>query len=129
MKILIKNDRDVFHTITRCNGKPLELEPNGYKVLDVSESEYDFWTNLSKSVLTTCGISIYSDESEIRTTLSESNELVQEYVINEENFYTEDQLLGMNKEDLFDLCDDFNIKYRKNNSVKTLVKLLLDVIK
>ena len=129
MKILIKNNRDIFHTITRINGKPLELEPNAYKILDVSDKEFAFWTNLNESVLSTCGISVYSDESDIKTTISESNDLSQEYVINDENFYTEDQLLSMRKEDLFDLCDNFNIKYKRNNSVKTLVKLLLDVIK
>lgn len=129
MKILIKNDRDIFHTITRINGMALELKPNGYTVLDVSNEEFSFWTNLNKSVLLECGISVYSNESDIKKVMSETNELEQEYVIDEENFYTEDQLLSMSKEDLFNLCDDLNIKYRKNNSVKTLVKLLLDVIK
>lgn len=129
MKILIKNDRDIFHTITRINGMALELKPNGYTVLDVSNEEFSFWTNLNKSVLLECGLSVYSNESDIKKVMSETNELEQEYVIDEENFYTEDQLLSMSKEDLFNLCDDLNIKYRKNNSVKTLVKLLLDVIK
>lgn len=129
MKILIKNDRDIFHTITRINGNALELKPNEYKILDVSDEEFSFWTNLNKSVLLGCGISVYSNESDIKKVMSETNELEQEYVIDEENFYTEDQLLSMSKEDLFNLCDDLNIKYRKNNSVKTLVKLLLDVIK
>jgi hypothetical protein len=41
-------------------------------------------------------------------------------------FYTEEQLLQMPKEDLFNICDNFNIKYRKNNSVKTLVNLILE---
>lgn len=38
--------------------------------------------------------------------------------------YKESELLQMNKEDLFNLCDNFNIKYKRNNSVKTLVNLL-----
>lgn len=129
MKILIKNDRDIFHTITRINGKALELKPNEYKILDVSDEEFSFLNDLNKSVLIECGISVYSNESDIKKVMSEENNLEQEYVIDEENFYTEDQLLSMSKEDLFDLCDDLNIKYRKNNSVKTLVKMLLDVIK
>lgn len=40
--------------------------------------------------------------------------------------YTEEMLSSMDKEDLINLCDNFNIKYKKNNSVKTLVKLLLE---
>ena len=38
--------------------------------------------------------------------------------------YTEENLLKLSKEDLFNICDNFNIKYRKNNSVKTLVGLI-----
>lgn len=41
-------------------------------------------------------------------------------------FYTKEQLLQMPKEDLFNICDNFNINYRKNNSVKTLVNLILE---
>lgn len=40
--------------------------------------------------------------------------------------YAEEELLQMDKADLFNLCDNFNISYKKNNSVKTLVKLLLE---
>ena len=40
--------------------------------------------------------------------------------------YTEEQLSQMTKEDLCLICDNFNIKYRKNSSVKTLVKLILE---
>lgn len=40
--------------------------------------------------------------------------------------YTEEMLSQMDKEDLMNLCDNFNIKYKKNNSAKTLVKLLLE---
>ena len=40
--------------------------------------------------------------------------------------YTEEQLLQMDKEDLALICDNFNIKYRKNSSVKTLVRLIME---
>jgi hypothetical protein len=44
-------------------------------------------------------------------------------------FYSEEQLLEMDKEDLMNLCNNFDIKYRKNSTVKTLVNLLLNNIK
>lgn len=39
--------------------------------------------------------------------------------------YTEEELSQMSKEDLFNICDNFNIPYKRNNSVKTLVALIL----
>lgn len=42
----------------------------------------------------------------------------------EVRYYKESELLEMNKEELFNLCDSLNIKYKRNNSVKTLVNLL-----
>ena len=46
--------------------------------------------------------------------------------INLDNSKTKEELLQMDKEDLFNLCDNFNIKYRKNSSVKTLANLILE---
>lgn len=40
--------------------------------------------------------------------------------------YSEEQLLQMNKDDLVEICNNLNIKHRKNSSVKTLVKLILE---
>ena len=34
--------------------------------------------------------------------------------------------MKMDKEDLFNICDNFGIKYKRNNSVKTLVGLILE---
>ena len=39
--------------------------------------------------------------------------------------YTEESLMQMSKEDLFNICENFGIHYKKNNSVKTLVALIL----
>lgn len=43
---------------------------------------------------------------------------------NDNGYYTEDQLLEMDKEDLINICNNFSIKFRKNSSVKTLVALI-----
>ena len=42
-----------------------------------------------------------------------------------ESSYTEENLLKLSKEDLFNVCDKLDIKYRRNSSVKTLVSLIL----
>lgn len=39
--------------------------------------------------------------------------------------FTEEELLNKSKEELCQLCDNFNISYRKNASVKTLVNLII----
>jgi hypothetical protein len=44
---------------------------------------------------------------------------------NSDSPYSEEQLLQMPKDDLINICNNFNIRYRKNSSVKTLVKLIL----
>lgn len=44
----------------------------------------------------------------------------------ENYYYSKEELLQMDREDLINICNNFNIKYRKNSSVKTLVKLILE---
>lgn len=41
------------------------------------------------------------------------------------NEYTEDSLSKMEREDLINICENFGIKYRKNNTSETLIKLIL----
>lgn len=42
-----------------------------------------------------------------------------------ESEYTKEYLSELSKEDLFNICENFGIKYRRNSSVKTLVSLIL----
>ena len=57
----------------------------------------------------------------VETTISEKKESIPENY-----FYSKEELLQMDKEDLMNICNNFNIKYKRNNSVKTLVNLILE---
>ena len=59
-------------------------------------------------------------EEESKTVIQENTEVKQN-----DNPYSEESLLQLDKEDLFNICDNFNIKYKRSNSVKTLVNLIL----
>jgi hypothetical protein len=90
----------------------------GMKALDTLAK-----SNLS-SFLTELGkiLSNESKDSKIR--------ILSAILIKNSLLYTEDFRQAwksqMTKEDLCLICDNFNIKYRKNSSVKTLVKLILE---
>lgn len=65
------------------------------------------------------------------TLIAEEPEIVVEDIgtvkeLPENYYYSKEELLQMDKEDLINICNNFNIKYRKNSSVKTLVKLILE---
>lgn len=57
--------------------------------------------------------------------VEEINEQVEE-TTNTKLAYTEEELCTMSKEDLQEICDTYSISYRKNNSISTLVNLIME---
>ena len=57
--------------------------------------------------------------------VEEINEQVEE-TTNTKLAYTEEELNTMSKEDLQEICDTYSISYRKNNSISTLVGLIME---
>lgn len=57
--------------------------------------------------------------------VEEINEQVEE-TTNTKLAYTEEELNTMSKEDLQEICDTYGISYRKNNSISTLVGLIME---
>lgn len=66
--------------------------------------------------------SVQSSVADVETSSSVQENLDPEYT----GFYSEEELLAMDKEDLYNLCNNFNIPFRKNASVKTLVSKILE---
>jgi len=151
MKIAVRNLKNSHHTISRINGQVINIEPNSFIILDTDdEAEVQYWLNCDKKVLKRCGLSVVTDDRQINSLASsvgvsikkdvsvvdgfaspiveeESKTVIKEStnVEQTDNPYSEESLLKMDKEDLFNLCDNFNIKYKRSNSVKTLVNLIL----
>lgn len=153
MKVAVKNIRNSNHTICRVNGEKLLINPRGFVVFDVdSERETAYWTAMSNRDTSSYGLEIITDTSKIyelesgafnnssivdnfvspiareiaETTKVSKPDTGCEEIDNTNQEFTEEKLLQMDKEDLFNLCDNFSIKYKRNNSVKTLVKLLVE---
>ena len=57
--------------------------------------------------------------------VEEINEQVED-TTNTKLAYTEEELNTMSKEDLQEICDTYGISYRKNNSISTLVGLIME---
>ena len=120
-----------------------------------SERDYSIWFNMSPENVARYGLKVVTDEIEICGLDSGTSDTDYKDVSIVDGFvspvakeiadsvkvkpektetdkpddtgsFKESELLEMDKEDLFNLCDNFNIKYKKNNSVKTLVNLLIE---
>lgn len=132
MKIVIKNAKDTGHTICRATGQKVHINPKSFVVIDTEEeNEIGYWTNINQYVLDRSGLVVITDDEEIRKIESSKDDEIKKPETTETSdneFYSEQDLLNMDKEDLFNICDNFNIQYKKNNSVKTLVKLILESV-
>lgn len=151
MKIAVRNLKNSHHTISRINGQIIDIDANNFVILDTDdEMEIQYWLNCNKSVLKRCGLAVVTDDRQIDSLASSvgvpikkdvsvvdgfASPIVEEEskTINKEstnveqydNSYSEENLMKMDKEDLFNICNNFNIKYKRSNSVKTLVNLIL----
>lgn len=141
MKIIIQNRKTTPHVMcTVENFTRIIIPPNSYITLDTdNEREIDYWTNLKPSYLSSVGLAVGIDsipiESNVVSDVSESDSTHNDKVttdvksaefVEHESGYDEKSLSQMEKEDLFVICDNFGIKYKKNNSKQTLVKLILE---
>ena len=151
MKITVYNGKRSSHVICKTNGQRLTVFPHSsVDIITDDEREIKFWQSQTQEVLTRYGLSISFDNEESNA-VSVADGFVSPYAKqiaeqaqpqvkqqvkqivedseSNEGFYSEDELLQMDKEDLFNLCNNFGIKYRKNASVKTLVAQILEKAK
>lgn len=133
MKIVIKNARATGHTICRATGQRVHIAPNSYIIIDTDEeNEIRYWCDINPNILEKFGLIVITDDVEIQELESKSKEDAQQddtsVCIQKDGFYSEQELLNMDKEDLFNICNNFGISYKKNNSVKTLVKIILESV-
>lgn len=155
MKLAIVNLKNTDHTICGNGGRITVIHPNSYHIVDsiYSEREYKIWSTMQESVLQKYGLRVVLDEHEICSLDSGISDTANKDVSITDGFvspvakaiadsilpehkdsdktddtgsFKESDLLQMDKEDLFNICDNFNIKYKRNNSVKTLVNLLIE---
>lgn len=133
MKIVIKNAKATGHTICRATGQKIKIEPNSYVTIDTDEeNEIRYWNEISPDILKRSGLIVITDDVEIQELESKEkeNDLKKKKYekTQSDGFYSEQELLNMDKEDLFNICNNFGISYKKNNSVKTLVKMILESV-
>lgn len=153
MKLAIQNMKSSTHSICRTNGLKLAIPPGKYIIFDTEdEREFYYWSQLNYSVADRIGIKIISNETDINNIPMEliyiksntcdtvsildksvspvAEQIAKQTFVHDEptknnGSYTEEELLQMDKEHLMNICDNFGISYKKNNSVKTLVTLIL----
>ena len=129
MKIVIKNAKATGHTICRATGQKIQIKPNSYITIDTDEeNEIRYWNEISPDILKRSGLIVITDDVEIQELESKEKENDSNEKTKSDGFYSEQELLNMDKEDLFNICNNFGISYKKNNSVKTLVKLILESV-
>ena len=146
MRFSVTNLKDSSHTICRTNGSKITIQPKSFVILDTdNESEINYWRNVDKNILKKCGLDVITSDKDIDSLQYENSNVVKDVSVidgfaspmaeqtfseSQENSpdsknYSEENLLKLPKEDLFNICDNFNIKYKRSNSVKTLVNLIL----
>lgn len=148
MKITVYNEKRTSHVICKTNGQRLTVFPySSVSFITDDEREITFWKNQTTEVLSRYGLSVSFDVDESNN-VSVADGFVSPYAKqiaeqakpqakqavdvksdSDNGFYSENELLQMDKEDLFNLCNNFDIKYRKNASVKTLVAQILEATK
>lgn len=152
MRIGIVNNNNYTHTVCRVTGQKINIPAKKFVIIDTdNEQEINYWTNLRKDIAEKVGIKVFTNEKDIislevgRHTTNRmvyadisivgdsvspvAKEIAEQATKKQEpekHIYTEEELLQKSKEDLIDICNDSNIKYRKNSSVKALVKLILE---
>ena len=135
MKFAVRNIKETPHTICRFTGHKVKIQPKDFVIIDTDNyDEYQYWKSLDKKRLFSYGIDVLFDEAKIaqisnnnytdtsiidgfvspiaKEIASTSNNVEDED--NKDSQYTEENLLKLAKEDLFNICDNFNIKYKRN---------------
>jgi hypothetical protein len=148
MRFAVRNLKNKEHTICRTTGIQITIQPLSYVVIDTdNDQEIQFWINIKKDVLDRCGLDVLTSERDIYKLESSSGVTSRNVSVvdgfaspmveditkgmnncsksDTDNNYSEENLLKLPKEDLFNICENFGIKYKRSNSVKTLVKLIL----
>lgn len=154
MRIAIVNHKNSDHKICRMDGTIVNVPKGSYVIVDLEDNvtEINYWTKMSSSTLATYGLSVLSDEYSISNLIRKHNNYMTQNntvsvfdsgespiarqianVVDDPeqsddvpNIYSEEYLMSLSKEELMSILDEKGIKYRKNNSVKTLVSKVLE---
>lgn len=151
MRFAVKNIKDTKHMICRFSGSKVILQPGEIQIFDTEdEKEFNYWNDLPDAKLQMYGLEVITDEAQIEkssathdtsivdgfvspiareiaeSTLKSEEQVIPSSTSSDNNEYTEESLSQMSKEELFAICDERGIKYKRNNSVKTLVGLILE---
>lgn len=151
MRFAVKNLKNTYHTISRTCGTEITIDPESFVIFDTDDdTEIQFWLNCDGKVLSRCGLQVITRDNDIDSLASSVGVSIKKDVSVVDGFaspmveqemklatikevsetdktpeYTEEGLSKLDKEDLFNICDNFGIKYKRSNSVKTLVNLIL----
>lgn len=135
MKITIYNKKDTYHLISKTNGQRLNIPPRGsVSFITNNDNEINYWRALTPEALQKYELGVAFDNEVWNDVIDSMNSCVSDvYEVEEQPIttkqtqgYTEEYLMSLDKEDLFNICKNFDIPYKRNNSVKTLVKLILE---
>ena len=99
-----------------------------------NDNEINYWRALTPEALQKYELGVAFDNEVWNDVIDSMNSCVSDvYEVEEQPIttkqtqgYTEEYLMSLDKEDLFNICKNFDIPYKRNNSVKTLVKLILE---
>lgn len=76
MRIAIKNNNDYCHTICRTNGQTIIISPKDFVIFSTdNEQEISYWTSLKDSVLNRCGLTVFSEDSDINALIANSKHI------------------------------------------------------
>ena len=148
MKITVYNHKRSSHVISKTNGQRLNIFPYSHvEFITDDEREIKYWKGLTKEALSKYGLSVsFGDDDSNNVSVADGfvspyakqiaeqysnkpNESTTQESEEDNGFYSKEELMQMDKEDLFNLCNNFGIKYRKNASVKALVAQILEKAK
>ena len=149
MRIAIVNNMNVDHSIYRLSGEMVRIKNNDYVIIETDDdsSESNYWVMMSQNPNNKYGLKVYTDANSISRIIREYGDKDdnQNYVSPVDSFdphafsqpvkqsdsspkseYTEESLSNLSRDELISIIESKNIKYRKNNTVKTLIKLILE---
>ena len=141
MKITVYNKKSESHLISKTNGVLLNIQPfDSVSFITSDDNEINYWRRIQPTSLDRYGLDIEFDDgiweegvsflnpdSCVSTNVSKV-EKEQPIVTEQTTGYTEESLMQMDKEDLLNICKNFDIPAKRNNSVKTLVRLIMEKV-
>lgn len=140
MKITVYNKKSESHLISKTNGVLLNIQPfDSVSFITSDDNEINYWRRIQPTSLDRYGLDIEFDDGIWEEGVSFLNpdscvstvpkvDKEQPIVTEQTTGYTEESLMQMDKEDLLNICKNFDIPAKRNNSVKTLVSLIMEKV-